>query len=547
MNRTIARLARLIVLCTAVAALVAGFASVASAASIAGSEHTLLPERTSGTQVAVAPDGSPWFGALTESGPVLAHIQGKKLSIEKLASKKAPWARTAALQFDSQGNLWFAEEERTGSSIVRREPSGAQRRFHLFPSRADINALAIGGEGDAWYVRGWRKSPAIGLVATDGTRAQTRLAPGSRPSSVVVGPDGAAWFTETGPSKIGRITPGAEPQLFPLPRGTHPRQIVAGPDGALWFSEEGRRLGHGKFENRIGRITTNGEVSEFRIPFGQSTDALAADPGGLIWFTTDAGYLASISTTGVVGPSGCALNTCGTGVHSISLAPDGTLWFAADHESCEGCGGSASLMNENLGTPIGSLPIASLAPPASASASTAAPLPSAEANAEALAAARAYHSYPVYWAGEEVAGLPLTGLEGNAGSIKKSGWTSFYGNCELSGTDHPSCAPPLQIQVTSICRRWASALDRNKKLFGFRGAKAYWFPGLPLEEGGVAEVGPLEIFTGRVTAVIFAESKKLSFAAARALMTVRQATPAPLPPPIPGSLTGKLPCQTKPG
>jgi hypothetical protein len=144
-------------------------------------------------------------------------------------------------------------------------------------------------------------------------------------------------------------------------------------------------------------------------------------------------------------------------------------------------------------------------------------------------------------------GLPLTGFEGIAGSIKKSGWTSFYGNCELAGTDHPSCAPPLQIQVTSTCWRWASALDRNEKLFGFRGARAYWFPGLPLEEGGVAEVGPLEIFTGRVTAVIFAESKKLSFAAARALRTVRQGHPAPLPAPVLGSLTGELACQTKPG
>jgi virginiamycin B lyase len=545
-NRTIARLVRIVVACVAITALAAALASVACAASIAGAEHTLLPERTSGTSVAVAPDGSAWFGALTESGPVLAHIRGKKLSIEKPAPKKARWARTAGLQFDPQGNLWFAEEGPSGSSIVRREPSGAQRKFR-FPSRAEVNALAIGTEGDVWFTRGWRESPSIGRVAADGTLSRTPLSKGARPSSVAVGPDGAAWFTETGPSKIGRITPGASPQLFPLPPGTHPRQIVAGPDGALWFSEEGRPLGHGKFENRIGRITTSGEVSEFPVPFGQSTEALAADPRGLIWFTTDAGYIGSISTTGEVGPHGCALNTCATGVQSIALAPDGTLWFAADHESCEGCGGGASLMNENLGTPIGSFPTASLAPPAPASASVAAPVPSPEANAEALAAAQAYHRYPVYWAGEEVAGLPLTGFEGTAGSIKKSGWTSFYGNCELAGTDHPSCSPPLQIQVTSTCRRWASALDRNQKLFGLRGAQAYWFPGLPLEGGGVAEVGPLEVFTGRVTAVIFADSKKLSFAAARALRSVRQAQPAPLPPPALGSLGGELACQTKPG
>lgn len=361
-NRTIVRISRFFAVAALVVALAAAFAAVACASSIEGSAHTLLPERTSGTTVAVAPDGSAWFGALTESGPVLAHIQGKKPSIEKLRPKTARWARTAGLQFDSRGNLWFAEEGRFGSSIVRREPSGAERRFR-FPSRPEINALAIGTEGDVWFTKGWRDSPAIGRVAADGTLTQTPLAKGSRPSSVVVGPDGAAWFTETGPSKIGRVTPGAEPQLFPLPPGTHPHQIVAGPDGALWFSEEGQRLAHGQVEDRIGRITTNGEVSEFEIPFGQSTNALAADPRGSIWFTTDTGELASISTAGVVGPSGCALSTCGTGIRSISLAPNGTLWFAADHESCEGCGGSATLMNENLGTPIGSFPTASLAPP----------------------------------------------------------------------------------------------------------------------------------------------------------------------------------------
>jgi streptogramin lyase len=323
--------------------------------------RTLLPERTSGTSVAVAPDGTAWFGALTESGPVLAHARGAKLSLAKLSPRKARWARTAGLRFDAQGNLWFAEEGPFGSSIVRREPSGAQRKFPL-SSRADVNALAVGTEGDVWYVRGWRESPVIGRVAADGTQTRTRLAQGSRPSSVAVGPEGAAWFTETGPSKVGRMAPGAAPQLFSLPRGTHPRQIVAGPDGALWFSEEGRHLGHGKVEDRIGRITTAGEVSEFMIPFGDSTDALAADPRGAIWFTTDTGYFASISTAGAIGPHGCLSGYCGTGINDIALAPDGTLWFSGDHESCEGCGGSASLMNENLGTPIGSFPTASLAP-----------------------------------------------------------------------------------------------------------------------------------------------------------------------------------------
>jgi hypothetical protein len=177
-----------------------------------------------------------------------------------------------------------------------------------------------------------------------------------------------------------------------------------------------------------------------------------------------------------------------------------------------------------------------------------------------LSAAKAFHRYPVYWAGDEVLGIPLEDIEGHAGYEKRapSGWSFLYGSCELSGTDHPSCAPPLQIQVDSTCRRWASSLNHLKDLDPFRGAKAVWHPGIPLAGGGEDEAGPLEIFTGRVTVVVFVEEfglkhtyglqdpEKVAFEAADQLRTVHQTSPKPLAPPVPGSLAGKLPCQKPP-
>jgi hypothetical protein len=48
-----------------------------------------------------------------------------------------------------------------------------------------------------------------------------------------------------------------------------------------------------------------------------------------------------------------------------------------------------------------------------------------------LSGPKSFHRFPVYWAGDEVAGMPLEDIsEGN-------GFTFFYGDCELSGTDHP--------------------------------------------------------------------------------------------------------------
>lgn len=364
-NRTI--LARIIVLGALLTALTAvapavGAARTVEPLEIEGVRSAYLPQRTYGNSVAVAADGVAWFGAGTERGLVLAHMTAvdKEVSIDDLA-KNARLMTTYALRFDPQGNLWFARIG-GGSAIVRLTPSGAVRTTKLARG-GSVSGLAIGTEGGVWFTRGFRKSAAIGRLTAIGTVTQWPLARGSLPTSVVVGPDGNAWFTERNANKIGRITPAGEVRLFPLGRGTHPVQIVSGADGALWFSEMGRILADGKVANRIGRITTAGQVSEFPIPFGRSTRALAADPSGLIWFTTDRGEISSISTAGAVGARGCFQVYCPTGILGLALAPDGTLWFAAEHEACTGCGGGSVLIHEAEGTLVGEIPPGALAPP----------------------------------------------------------------------------------------------------------------------------------------------------------------------------------------
>jgi virginiamycin B lyase len=365
-NRTIVRLARTL----ALGALIAALAAVAPAVSAArtvepleieGARSAYLPERTYGNSVAVAPDGTAWFGAGTERGLVLAHMTADDESVRTVdLSEKARLSTTYALRFDPQGNLWFARLG-GGSAILRRTPTGAVSTTKLRRG-GWMTGLAIGPEGDVWFTRGHRESAAIGHLTAAGKVTQTPLARGSLPASVVVGPDGNAWFTERNASKIGRITPAGEVQLFPLGRGAHPVAIVAGADGALWFSEKGRVLADGTVANRIGRITTSGQVSEFPIPFGHSTRALAADPRGLIWFATDGGEISSISTAGAVGARGCFRAYCPTGILGLALAPDGTLWFAAEHEGCAGCGGGSVLIHAAEGTEVGEIPAGALEP-----------------------------------------------------------------------------------------------------------------------------------------------------------------------------------------
>jgi len=91
--------------------------------------------------------------------------------------------------------------------------------------------------------------------------------PSSLPGGIVLGPDGALWFYESGANQIGRITMDGSITEYsiPTPDASLARQgfLGVGPDGALGFTENAAR--------RLGRITVEGAITEYPIP-----DAAAA-------------------------------------------------------------------------------------------------------------------------------------------------------------------------------------------------------------------------------------------------------------------------------
>jgi hypothetical protein len=107
----------------------------------------------------------------------------------------------------------------------------------------------------------------------------------SVPTDMVLGPDGALWFTEQEAGMIGRITTEGVLKEFPLPLATpdaarrpSPAGISVGPDGALWFSESD--------VDRIGRITVEGTITTFPLPASKSYSlGTTAGPDGAVWLT----------------------------------------------------------------------------------------------------------------------------------------------------------------------------------------------------------------------------------------------------------------------
>jgi virginiamycin B lyase len=141
----------------------------------------------------------------------------------------------------------------------------------------------------------------------------------SRPTSLVVGPDGALWFTEVGRGAIGRITPQGRLSEFPLV-GADPDNLIIGPDGNLWFTET--------IANAIGRITFSGAITEFPLPGSLHPNSIATGADGNLWFTTSVPrHVVRLSPAGqVLGEY--PLSATGGGLPVLARGPDGAVWFA---------------------------------------------------------------------------------------------------------------------------------------------------------------------------------------------------------------------------
>jgi hypothetical protein len=160
-----------------------------------------------------------------------------------------------------------------------------------------------------------------------------------------------------------------------------------------------------------------------------------------------------------------------------------------------------------------------------------------------LSDAEDFDAFRLYYAGEEAADLRLENVLGGEDQADPlaGGWTFVYGTCDPPEGEG-GCAPPIEVQNFSVCKRYAVTITRGYKLYDFRGAKARG----GYEAHGFPEVSPMEIFTGRTTIVIWGYATSTIKAVARQLRQVGAGQPQlRLPPPVPGSLQGRLPCQHK--
>jgi streptogramin lyase len=218
----------------------------------------------------------------------------------------------------SDGNVWFTEPMK-GQIGVLKLSTGNITEFAAESASSQPFGITSGPNSSLWVANS-QAAAGISEFATTGTMTTTVGGSGTNVlKGIAAGSDGNLWATDSGNSKIAKITPSGTVSEFTITAASSPLGIVAGPDGNLWFAENAA--------NKIGKITTSGAVTEFSIPTSASGPSfLTVGNDGALWFTeTTANKIGRITTAGTFTeypiPSATTLPT------GIAQGGDGAIWF----------------------------------------------------------------------------------------------------------------------------------------------------------------------------------------------------------------------------
>jgi hypothetical protein len=128
-------------------------------------------------------------------------------------------------------------------------------------------------------------------------------------------------------------------------------------------------------------------------------------------------------------------------------------------------------------------------------------------SAAAIASARTFKEYTVYWAGPAIGKARVTEADSPLYFYAPVGFTMYYGNCEpRTGLHDGGCTLPLKI-TTSIYSPHSDASFGSQRWVQFHGVPAVIY------HGG----DDIELYTDRMNVDIVADSPQRAVAAAEAL------------------------------
>lgn len=242
---------------------------------------------------------------------------------------RTPFVALANISSDAlgpDGKVWFVDSSHRQIDVVA-TPGGpiVVQSTNNLVSIPDV--IGMGPDNQMWIygTRAMAPTSAIMEMAPNGATSLMTLTGATlgTVSSMLTGPDGNLWFTQTAPSAIGTITPGGFVTLYSGASGltgTPNPGLAIGADGCMWFTENS--------PNAVTKIRPgSGNISEYTI----GLSALANPIGGIaeggdgnIWFAEQGtGSVARVTTSGVISE----YSSGGNQPTAMVLAPNGQLWF----------------------------------------------------------------------------------------------------------------------------------------------------------------------------------------------------------------------------
>ena len=210
----------------------------------------------------VGPEGNIWYtfeGTHEASGTVGEMSPSGSIVAEYLGS---PEFKPGTVVPGPDGNMWFVNSkcDSFGGSctIGKMSPSGSILGEYAVKGVPSQMVAGPNHENSLWAVTPGTAGNSIVRVTTAGAVTEYLLPAASVPEGIVAGPDGNLWFTDSGTSKVGKITPSGVISEYPLhSEASRPLGIVKGPDGRLWFTEWGN--------NQIAAILPSGVKVEPKL------------------------------------------------------------------------------------------------------------------------------------------------------------------------------------------------------------------------------------------------------------------------------------------
>jgi streptogramin lyase len=279
---------------------------------VIGNAHTMLQA----ANMVQGPDGNFWTGD-AQAGTIIKFDPAAGTYTSTLVDPSL--SGPLALAFDANGNIWFADGPKIGEFTPS---SGAVAFFSTgLQTTSRVRMIIAGASGTMWfYDEGLNTTAApsgkptyFGTIATaNGQITEYPTGNGAAPligaMSMVLGPDGAIWFTDGYRLAVGRLDPSSgavteyqtSSPAYPI---LSPMRIIVGPDGNLWFLAFETQTGQGI----VGSIVpSTGQMQQYPLPRGGLVTALAVGSDHNLWFalTPGAGIgYSSQALLGVVNPA----------------------------------------------------------------------------------------------------------------------------------------------------------------------------------------------------------------------------------------------------